>query len=415
MAVEEALEATRRQGAINAIVTVNEAAPAEARELELRGLEPVPVAVKDIIYTKGLRTTMGSRIFANFVPIHDAAVISKLKRAGMVVIGKTNTHEFASGVTTTSSIFGPTRNPLDLERIAGGSSGGSAAAVAAGIVDLALGTDTAGSIRIPASLCGVYGFRPSPGLVPKSGFYPLAPTFDQVGVLASSLKWLRLGLEAIASKPARRSELPRRPRVGVPVDLIAASDAVRRAFWDAVTALDYVEVRLPRAERDGVRAFTIIRLSEASKVHLPLRDRWSEYFPDVRRLLEKGLQFSAVDYVWAMDVMKSVRLELVRAMTSLSLDAIILPSTAIEAPRLEDVIGREDGEVRNLLTGNTWLASLTGAPAISVPALRVNNLPVGLQLVGRPGADWELLAVAEAVEEAVGSRPARRAEPPGRR
>ena len=396
-------------------MTLNEAAEAEARELESRGLEPVPVAVKDIIYTRGLRTTMGSRVFRDFVPSRDAAAVARLRRAGMVVIGKANTHEFASGATTTSSVFGPTRNPLDPERIAGGSSGGSAAAVAAGIVDLALGTDTAGSVRIPASLCGVYGLRPSPGLVPRSGVFPLAPTFDQVGVLAASLEWLRLGLEAVASRPPRRAEPPRRPRVGVPAGLVAASDAVRRAFWDAVAALDYVEVRLPRAERDGARAFTIIRLSEASKVHLPLRDRWPEYFPDVRRLLERGLQFSAVDYVWARDVMRSVRLELVRAMNSLGLDAIALPSTAIEAPRLEDVVGREDGEVRDLLTGDSWLASLAGAPAISLPALRVNNLPVGLQLVGRPGADWELLAVAEAVEEAVGSRPARRAEPPGRR
>jgi len=214
LSVWEALERARRQGAINAVVTVNEGAEGEAARLEASGVTPRPIGVKDIIFTAGLRTTMGSRLFSDYVPAEDATVVTRLRRAGYVVIGKTNTHktnthEFASGATTTSSIFGPTRNPHDPDRIAGGSSGGSAAAVAAGILDAALGTDTAGSVRIPASLCGVYGMRPSTGLVPRGGVFPLAPTFDEVGVIARDLKVLRDVMTVIARyvrRPAPVSE-----------------------------------------------------------------------------------------------------------------------------------------------------------------------------------------------------------------
>jgi len=141
---------------INAFVTINENFLNDVNNVRKLGLEPLPLGVKDIIYTKGLRTTMGSKLYIDFIPDYDAYVVKKLKDVGWVVVGKTNTHEFASGATTTSSVFGPTRNPLDPSRIAGGSSGGSAAAVAADLVPLALGTDTAGSVRIPASLCGLF-------------------------------------------------------------------------------------------------------------------------------------------------------------------------------------------------------------------------------------------------------------------
>ena len=398
LTVEEALERATRSADINAVVTTREEALREARRLERRGLTPVPVAVKDIIYTRGVRTTMGSRVFKEFVPAEDAAVVKRLTRAGFVVIGKTNTHEFASGATTTSSVFGPTRNPIDKERIAGGSSGGSAAAVAAGVVDVAIGTDTAGSVRIPASLCGVYGIRPSSGLTPKEGVFPLSPTFDEVGVLASNLEVMGRALRAIAVRPLREGRPPSRPlRLGVPKGLVQASPDVESAFWNKVTRLSPLEVDMPLIRARGREAFTVIRLSEASAVHLPFKDRWAEYFADVRRLLEKGLEYRAVDLATAQEVMRRARDEFLRAVKDL--DALIMPSTAIPAPPISEVLGREDGPVRDLLTADSWLAPLVGAPAISLPLLKVNGLPVGLQLIGKPGHDLELIGLARAIVE----------------
>lgn len=394
MEVSESLEKAARLADINAVVTINDKAEVEAKAVVRRGLTPVPIVIKDIVYTKGLRTTMGSRVFKDYVPKEDAAVVERLRRAGFVVIGKGNTHEFASGATTTSSVFGPTRNPLDRDRIAGGSSGGSAAAVAAGIVEVAIGTDTAGSVRIPASLCGVFGFRPTSGSTPKAGVFPLSPTFDEVGVIASNLELLRRALQAIMIRGRRKVRpLQGRPRLAVPRGLIVADREVARAFWDLATRLNAVEVDLPIARARGRESFTVIRLSEASSVHLPFRDRWQEYFPDVRRLLEKGLEFKATDYATALEVMRRVKDEFMSVMRNF--DAMILPSTAVPAPRIDEVIGNEDGPIRDLLTGDSWLAPFVGAPAISVPMFKVGGLPVGLQLIGKPGEDLELIGLAE--------------------
>ena len=397
--VAEALRKVEGQGRINAVVTLVWDSEREATSLVVKGLTPRPIGVKDIIFTRGVRTTMGSRTFRDFVPSEDATVVARLRRAGFVIIGKTNTHEFASGATTTSSVFGPTLNPHDPERIAGGSSGGSAAAVAAGILDAAIGTDTAGSVRIPASLCGVYGMRPSPGLVPRGGVFPLSPTFDEVGVLANSLEALEEVLKVLSPRPLRAAGQPRSLRLGVPRGLSAAMGDVERRFWDVVTRFDYVEVDMPVARRAGAWAFSVIRLSEASNVHLRYRERWNEYFPDVRRLLERGLQFSAVDYVSALEIMRRVRAEAARSLKTV--DLLVTPTTPIPAPRLDEVLGREDGPVREKLTANTWLAPLAGLPAISIPALRAEGLPVGLQLMGRTGADLELIAAARFVEEQI--------------
>ncbi|WP_148217135.1 amidase [Acidilobus saccharovorans] len=393
--IDESLEKAAKLTDINAVVTVNERAEAEANAVARRGLTPIPIVIKDIIYTKGLRTTMGSRVFRDYVPREDAAVVARLRRAGFVIIGKSNAHEFASGATTTSSVFGPTRNPLDKDRIAGGSSGGSAAAVAAGIVEVAIGTDTAGSVRIPASLCGVFGFRPTSGSTPKAGVFPLAPTFDEVGVIASNLDVLRRALQAIMVRRRKARPIRGQPRLAVPRGLLVADRDVSRAFWDLAARLNAAEVDLPIARARGRESFTVIRLSEASSVHLPFRDRWQEYFPDVRRLLERGLEFKATDYATALEVMRRVKDEFTSVMRKF--DAMILPSTAIPAPRIDEVLGKEDGPVRDLLTGNSWLAPLVGAPAISVPMFKVNGLPVGLQLIGRPGEDLELLELAERI------------------
>lgn len=400
--VEKALNTKDINSRINAVVEYNDRALEEAEQARRRGLEPIPLGVKDIIYTERMKTTMGSRLYRDFIAGRDAEVVKRLKNRGFIVIGKTNTHEFASGVTTTSSIHGPTRNPLDPDRIAGGSSGGSAAAVAAGIVPIALGTDTAGSTRIPPSLCGVYGLRPTYGLVSLDGVYPLAPSFDTVGFIARDPDLIEKALKAsIDQGKLKMIEAHRggpkdasRIRFGVP-KWFRASEEVEDRFYSYISSLNYVEVDMPVAERIVFRYFPIARLSEATYIHIGNRDRWDLYFPDVRRMLEKGLEYRAYEYLQALAYREEVYSEFRRVIKKV--DALITPTTMIEAPKIEDVLGREDGEVRSMLTHNVIYASYIGLPAISIPSLEVGGLPVGVQVMCDRYGDLRLLDMARAL------------------
>ncbi|MEM2205891.1 MAG: amidase [Sulfolobales archaeon] len=410
--IEHALSENSRRinSNINAFVLYNDEALNEAERILRRGLEPLPLGVKDVIYTKGLRTTMGSKLYMNFIPEYDAYVVKVLKEGGWVVVGKTNTHEFASGATTTSSVFGPTKNPLDTSRIAGGSSGGSAAAVAASLIPVALGTDTAGSVRVPASLCGVYGYKPTYGLINTYGVYPLSPSLDTIGFLASDLDWIYRVSEAFIRLEVEHVDV-RRLRLGVPTwfrvpewlrtlapDLV---EEVENSFLNYVAELgcEYEEVNMVNAEKYVWRFFPVIRYSEATAIHMRHRDRWDDYRPDVRRLVEKGLEYKAVEYLEAMAHRDEVRDELNSILKRV--DALITPTTPIPAPKIEDVLGREDGSIRSLLTYETVYASYIGAPAISVPALKVRGLPVGIQLVCRVGDDSKLLRIASSISSTI--------------
>jgi aspartyl-tRNA(Asn)/glutamyl-tRNA(Gln) amidotransferase subunit A len=391
---------------INAFVTINENFLNDVNNVRKLGLEPLPLGVKDIIYTKGLRTTMGSKLYIDFIPDYDAYVVKKLKDVGWVVVGKTNTHEFASGATTTSSVFGPTRNPLDPSRIAGGSSGGSAAAVAADLVPLALGTDTAGSVRVPASLCGVYGYKPTYGLISNYGVYPLAPSLDTIGFLAKDLKWVLRAVDVFIkfeelSVKNLKLGIPNWFRV--PSDLRSLMpdliDEVEDKFLNYVAGLgyDYVEVEMPDAVRYVWRYFPVIRYSEATATHIANRDKWYMYSPDVRRLLEKGLEYRAVEYLEALSFRERVKEELGRVLKRV--DVLITPTTPISAPKIEEVLGKEDGPIRSLLTYETVYASYIGAPAISIPSLVIKGLPVGVQLICNVGEDNKLLNIASKIHQ----------------
>jgi aspartyl-tRNA(Asn)/glutamyl-tRNA(Gln) amidotransferase subunit A len=386
---------------INAFVTFNDKLLDEVESIRKLCLEPLPLGVKDVIYTKGLRTTMGSRLYIDFIPDYDAYVVRRLRENGWVIVGKTNTHEFASGVTTTSSVFGPTRNPLDVSRIAGGSSGGSAAAVAANLIPLALGTDTAGSVRIPASLCGVYGYKPTYGLISNHGVYPLAPSLDTIGFLAKDLNWILRAIKVfIKFEELNTKNL----RLGipnwykVPADLRSLApdiiDEVEDEFLNYVASLgyDYVEVEMPEAVKYVWKYFSVIRYSEATATHMVNKDKWYLYSPDVRRLLEKGLEYKAIEYIEALNYREEVRRELSRILKKV--DVLITPTTPIPAPKIDEVLGREDGPIRSLLTYETIFASYIGAPAISIPALRIIGLPVGIQLICNVGEDIKLLNTA---------------------
>lgn len=396
--VQKSLESAKLMEELRAVVTINDAAEKEARSIGESGNGPIPIVLKDNIDTASIRTTMASRLFINRVPHEDADVVRRLKNAGYVVIGKTNLHEFASGVTTTSSIFGYTRNPLDQERIAGGSSGGSAAAVAAGITEVALGTDTAGSVRIPASLTGTIGYVPTHNLISPSGVFPLAPSFDDVGIISSKFA----SLEKLAGVLHRRDlhrngiELDK-ARFGVITNGFFDSGSVEKDFNNLLTSLEVSEINFPCDPVRVVEAFKTIRLSEALSVHLENRDRWNEYFPDVRRMLESALPYKATDYIHARSVSEKVKEEAVRMFKNI--DVLISPTTPIPAPRIEDVIGKEDGEVRSQLSHNTMFAPFADLPAISIPMFSVGDFPVGLQLIGKPDDDFTLIHLAKQILE----------------
>jgi len=384
-------------------------------------LQGIPISLKDNIYTKDIRTTAGSKILRDFVPQHDAVVVSQLKEAGAVLLGKTNLHEFAYGVTTNNPHFGPTRNPWSLSHIPGGSSGGSAAAVAAGLCYGSIGTDTGGSIRIPAALCGIVGLKPTFGRVSVADVVPLSPRLDCVGPLARSAADAALLLDPIfvcGEKEARlqsairpKSPLLRGFRVGVPKDFFPriVSVEVEHAFEKAVGVLRKIgatlkEVSVPLLQ-EVEDAGNQIAWAEATHYHqhagwFPVRA--ADYGEDVRTRLELGAKVTATTYLQAMEQREAFIGGFHAAMADAKLDALAVPTTPIPAP----AIGEETTAVcgtnhptRALLLRNNRPANLGGLPAISVPCgLTPDGLPVGLQLIGAVTDEALLLCITHAFE-----------------
>ena len=431
--VEMFLARIERFAALNAFITVTaDVALAEARAAEheiargeYRGpLHGVPVSLKDLIDTRGIRTTSGSRILSEHVPAGDAAVTERLHAAGAVLLGKNALHEFAFGVTNDNPHFGPTRNPWRQDRIPGGSSGGSGAAVAAGLGPASLGTDTGGSVRIPASLCGVVGLKPTYGRVSRRGVFPLSWTLDHVGPLARTVEDAATVLQAIAGPdPGDPSTLGhpvpdfaaglRQPiagaRVGVVTDAYheEMTEDVRTQFRAALDVLTSLGLRAelvpyPRPNDGRTSAFAVI-LAEAASIHEDwVRDRPEDYGPETLDLLRQGLFVTAAQYLRA----QKVRTLLLREIEELfrPYEALVLPTTPATAPAIKQktiaLAGREV-EVRSLLTRFTRLINLVGLPAISVPCgFGTDDLPVGLQIVGRPMDEQTILAIAHAYEQA---------------
>jgi len=407
--------------AINAYITVCEefamqqAAQAEAelckksrgKNRRDRGpLHGIPISLKDNIYTKDIRTTGGSHILKDFVPLRDAPVVSMLKKAGAVILGKTNMHEFAYGVTTGNPQFGQTRNPWDLQRIPGGSSGGSAAALVAGLCYGSIGTDTGGSIRIPASLCGVVGLKPGLGRVGTDDVIPLSPTLDFVGPMARSVEDAALMLEPIFVRgknerkpvPGRvSSNRGRRPRLGIPKELFAdvLDLDVKASFETALMILKKRGARLKEVSfpqlLETEDAGNQIAWAEATLYHQQAGwypSRAAEYGEDVRTRLEMGTKVSAITYLQARDFREKFKALFHQTFSANDLDAMILPTTPIAAPKIgEDSISIKGAThpIRSLLLRLNRPANLAGVPTISVPCgLTQCGLPVGLQFIG----DW---------------------------
>ncbi|MEK7406569.1 MAG: amidase [Acidobacteriota bacterium] len=397
-----------------------------ARGLDRGPLHGVPVAVKDVFATKGVRTTCGSKVFADHVPDHDAAVVEKLAAAGAVLVGKTNQHELAYGITSNNPHFGAVRNPCDVERIPGGSSGGSGAAVASDMVFMAMGSDTGGSIRIPASFCGTVGLKPTFGRVSRYGVMPLDFSLDHMGPLTRSVRDAAVVLNALAGFDPRDDTSSRQPvedyvpgedvsirglRIGLPenfyfdrVDPEAAA-AVRRAAETAQSlGARIVPVRVPDMAAMNAVGRIIVQ-AEASAVMEPYLGEREKFGADVRALLDQGRLLAATDYIHAQRLRRLMKQQF--AALWKQADCLFTPTTPTAAPRIGKLTIEIDGAVEDVRLATTRLVraiNVLGVPALSMPCgLDRQGLPLSLQIIGPPFREALILRVAAVVEAAVRS------------
>lgn len=453
--------ADEKDGSIGAFLSrANDLARAQADRVDAaiaRGEDPgplagVPVAIKDVIHVKGLPTTCGSKILKAFAPPYEATVTRRLRAAGAVFVGKANMDEFAMGSSNENSAFGPVRNPWDTTRVPGGSSGGSAAAVSAGFAALALGSDTGGSIRQPASFCGVVGLKPTYGRVSRYGLVAFASSLDQIGPLAHSCADAALALSVIAGEDEHDATSAPRPvenygaamaeptrglRVGVPRDFVGAGVEAGTAaeFERAIQGLqkdgaEIVDVALPHAPH-AIATYYLVATAEASSnlarfdgvryglradsaaAHATLKDMYGEtrdegFGPEVKRRIILGtfvLSSGYYDayYLRAQKVRTLIRRDYDSAFASC--DVIATPTTPSPAFKLgEKVANPLEMYLADVFTVP---ANLAGLPGISVPCGFSSGLPVGLQFVARPFAEHVLLRAGHAVERLVGALPRR--------
>jgi Asp-tRNA(Asn)/Glu-tRNA(Gln) amidotransferase A subunit family amidase len=404
---DEALEEARRVDA------------APGHDLPL--LAGVPILVKDLYDVAGHETTGCCEAYRGTIASADASVIARLREARVVMIGKTNQHELAAGGTNAVSACGPSRNPSDPERITGGSSGGSGAAVAAGVVPFALGSDTGGSIRIPASLCGIFGLKPTHGRFPLDGVMPLAPSMDCPGPMAASLDDLTVLYQAMSPRPVDGDGAPAPAdppnRIAVPGGVFThrVHDNVLRAVDAAAVVFRGAGMKVEPVDGSGIdharSVWMDVCTPEFREAHPALRgDLLDLVAPSVREWLERGARISPEQRRVA-----ARRREEVRAWFATILrdhDALLIPTTPYPAPRLQDdsVELGAAGRVDVHEVGPGYLTSsinLAGFPALNLPAARSDGMPVGVSLVGPPGAEASLLELARAWRHASGYVPAR--------
>jgi aspartyl-tRNA(Asn)/glutamyl-tRNA(Gln) amidotransferase subunit A len=392
----------------------------EIRRGMYRGLlHGIPIALKDLYETRGIRTTAGSMFFADYVPEEDAFVVEKLQTAGAVLLGKLNMHEIALGVTNENPHFGPCRNPWDTQRISGGSSGGSAAALIAGLCLGSLGSDTGGSIRIPSSLCGVVGLKPTYGRVSLRGVIPLSWNLDHPGPMALWVREVAILLQTIAGydpQDPASADVPVPDYLGLldqgikgwrvafasgpffedaAPETLACVRVASRIFEDIGAYLE--EVKVPQALQ-AARANGLMVTSDAAAFHRERMDSQPENFgKDVLSRLQSGAACSSAEYILARRLQTVLRRRYEELFEHY--DILLAPTTPIAAP----VIGADAVERARLLTRFTAPFNLTGLPAISLPCgFTAEGLPIGLQLVARPWDEARLLQAAHAYEKATG-------------
>jgi aspartyl-tRNA(Asn)/glutamyl-tRNA(Gln) amidotransferase subunit A len=376
-------------------------------------LHGIPISIKDLVDLAGTPTTSGSRVPPR-LPRHDAPIVGHLLRAGAIIVGKTNLHEFAFGTTSDETAFGAVRNPHDRSRSAGGSSGGAAVAVVEGMCYASVGTDTGGSIRIPAAACGITGLKPTLGEIATDAIVPLSATLDHAGPMARTVADTALMFHAMLDGEPRIDRLPPDAVaplwLGVPVVYFfdKLDDDVVRLFGEARATLEraghsVADVAIAHADRTA-DVYLHIVLPEAAWYHGPLLEAHADkYSPGVRLRLEMGRYMLADDHLRAMHGRMALRRAVDKALEGL--DALMLPALPIGAPVVGAStveVGRSTEPVRAMMLRLTQLFNVTGHPAIALPCgTGRDGLPRGVQLVGHRGGTERLLAVAAAVERQI--------------
>lgn len=417
---------------LNAFLTVTEesarsqakAADAElARGIDRGPMHGIPIAVKDVFETRGVRTTCGSLLFKDNVPARDAAVVEKLAAAGAVLVGKTGMHELAYGITSNNPHFGTIRNPRDPDRIPGGSSGGSGVAVAADMVFMAMGSDTGGSIRLPASFCGTVGLKPTTGRVSRYGVMPLDFSLDHMGPLTRSVRDAAVTLQAIAGPDPRdetSSQVPvgnylppaacsiRDVRIGIPQNfyfdrLDPDVDKAVRAMAATAESLGarVIPVRVPDIAALNTVG-RVILLAEASAVMEKYLTNRDNFGADVLALLDQGRLLPATDYINAQRLRRIMQREFAQVWSRV--DCLFTPTTAMAAPRIGETtaqFGEYTEDVRLAATRLVRGFNVLGLPALAMPCgVDRRGLPLSLQIIGRPFDEALILRVGAALEDA---------------
>lgn len=383
----------------------------------------IPLALKDNLYFKDKVSTMSSKIHKDFVSDYDATVVEKLRDSGVIYTGKLSMHEYAWGITNNNPHYGPVKNPWDLSKIPGGSSGGSGAAVASGASVASLGTDTAGSIRIPSSACGIVGLKPTHGRVSKYGCYPLAWTLDHIGPMTKTVKDAAAMLEIISGFDHRDPTCVNAPVenyvsqltgdvkglvIGVNEDYFFnnvdtdVEAAVRGQIQSLVDRGARVEVVSIPSLRYAEWAELVTSLSEASTIHHnDLQNRPHDFGKDIRLLFELGELPTAVDYLQAQQVRRQIKQEFNQAFQKV--DVIITPTLPIVVNNIGEDLADLNGEKVDLINNIirfTGPSNLTGLPALTVPAGFKGHLPIGIQIIGPAFKEGRILNVGYAIEQA---------------
>ncbi|MBX3072082.1 MAG: amidase [Thermomicrobiales bacterium] len=394
-----------------ALETARACDDALARGSTLGPLHGIPIGIKDLVDVAGLPTRCGARLRERAGPaMSDAAVITSLRDAGAVLLGKTVTHEFAAGVTSA-----PARNPWDTSRVPGGSSGGSAAAVAVGSATGSLGSDTGGSIRIPASICGAVGFKPTLGRVDITGVFPLSWTLDTLGPLARSVQdaTLLFGAMQRASGVPLTANNGRKRRLGVPRSYFfeRLQPAVARSVEASLDRLrdsgfELIKMDWPAAWRTRMSNYTIF-VVEAAALHSAMVASDPDGYSDgLRGTIEEGRRVSSATYLGARQLMQQIATDIDRTFDELHLDALVTPATPATAiPCGQEEVHHADGSTEHVAFAYTRFAmpfNVTGQPALSIPCgVDDDGLPIGLQVVGRQSHDAALLALGRLIEESL--------------
>lgn len=425
----------KRQPRLNAFITVTaEHALAQARQAEqeirnghYRGkLHGIPYAAKDLFYTKGIKTTVGSKIMDDFVPDFDCAVIEKLSAAGAVMVGKAGLHEWAYGITSNNPHYGSIRNPWGLDRIPGGSSGGSTSALAGGLCSFSLGSDTGGSIRIPASFCGLVGLKPTFGRVSRYGVFPLGHTLDHAGPFGLTVNDTAEVYQAMAGGDSRDESSVDRPltqpkfapepslagrKIGVPQNFYFEHlhPEIEAGVRKAISVLGDLGAKLIPITVPDIEEFNtvarVILLAEATSVHEKrLRERRGDFGADVRALFDQGRFLRAADYLNAQRRRRAL-LDGFNELLS-QVDAIVTPTIPVPPAKIGQdtlVVAGVEHNVRLATTRIVRALNLTGLPLLSVPCgLTSENLPIGLQIIGGLWDESGILEIGHAYEQATG-------------